>query len=131
MEATNNPLHQQLLTKLGQREGELRALLEADDANALASATGDAEVTDFKELAEQGAASAVEDVQLAHAAAELADVLSARRRLDEGTYGLCAACGEPIAEPRLLAMPQARYCTACQAEQEQASGRPGPRSPRS
>jgi len=88
------------------REAELRALLAADDARALHSATGDAEVTDFKEIAAQGAFSAVEDIQVAHAAAELSNVISARRRLDDGTYGFCADCGEPIAEQRLLAMPE-------------------------
>lgn len=126
MDATKNPLYQQLLTKLRQREGELRALLQADDAQALASARGDAEVIDFKELAAQGAASAVTDVQMAHAAEELANVVSALGRLDDGTYGFCADCGEPITEQRLLAVPQALYCTACQAAHEQASGRLGP-----
>ncbi|WP_159594211.1 TraR/DksA family transcriptional regulator [Hydrogenophaga sp. BPS33] len=126
MDATKNPLYQQLLSTLRQREGELRTLLQADDDQALASATGDAEVIDFKELAAQGAASAVADVQMAHAAEELANVLTAQRRLDDGTYGFCADCGEPITEQRLLAMPQALYCTACQAAHEQASGRLAP-----
>ena len=121
MNATRNPLYQQLLTRLQQREAELRALLQADDARALTSATGEAEVTDFKELAAQGASSAVEDVQMAHAADELATVLAAQRRLDDGSYGFCAECGEPVAEQRLLAMPQALYCTACQALHEHSS----------
>ncbi|MCW5668287.1 MAG: TraR/DksA C4-type zinc finger protein [Hydrogenophaga sp.] len=121
MNATRSPLYQQLLTRLQQREAELRALLQADDARALTSATGEAEVTDFKELAAQGASSAVEDVQMAHAADELATVLAAQRRLDDGSYGFCAECGEPVAEQRLLAMPQALYCTACQALHEHSS----------
>jgi DnaK suppressor protein len=121
MNATRSPLYQQLLTRLQQREAELRALLQADDARALTSATGEAEVTDFKELAAQGASSAVEDVQMAHAADELARVLAAQRRLDDGSYGFCAECGEPVAEQRLLAMPQALYCTACQALHEHSS----------
>lgn len=121
MNATRSPLYQQLLTRLQQREAELRALLQADDARALTSATGEAEVTDFKELAAQGASSAVEDVQMAHAADELATVLAAQRRLDDGSYGFCAECGEPVSEQRLLAMPQALYCTACQALHEHSS----------
>lgn len=121
MNATRSPLYQQLLTRLQQREAELHALLQADDARALTSATGEAEVTDFKELAAQGASSAVEDVQMAHAADELATVLAAQRRLDDGSYGFCAECGEPVAEQRLLAMPQALYCTACQALHEHSS----------
>lgn len=128
MQATKNPLYQHLLTALRQRETELRTALQADDAQALTSANGHAEVTDFKEIAAQGATSAVEDIQMAHAADELAHVLAAQRRLDDGSYGFCADCGEPIAEQRLLAMPQAMYCTPCQTERERTSGRPGPAS---
>ncbi len=124
MNMPKSPLHQQLLARLQQREAELRAVLEADDARALKSATGDTEVTDFKEIAVHGAASAVEDVQMAHAAVELANVMAAQRRLDDGTYGFCAGCSEPIAEKRLQAMPHALYCTVCQAQHERAVERP-------
>lgn len=41
---------------------------------------------------------------------ELADVEHALRRLDDGTYGICEACGRPIDEARLEAMPAARLC---------------------
>ena len=49
---------------------------------------------------------------------ELADVEHALRRLDEGTYGFCEACGKPIAEARLEAVPAARFCLADQAVAE-------------
>lgn len=126
MKAPKNPLYQQLFALLQQREAELRALLKADDARALQSATGDTEVTDFKEIAAQGAFAAVEDIQVAHAAVELENVMAAQRRLDDGNYGFCADCGEPIAEQRLLAMPQASYCMACQTQHESPVGRLGP-----
>jgi RNA polymerase-binding transcription factor DksA len=42
--------------------------------------------------------------------AELADVEHALRRLDDGTYGICEACGKPIDEERLAALPAARLC---------------------
>ena len=35
-------------------------------------------------------------------------------RLDNGDYGICLGCDEPIAEKRLRALPWARYCVACQ-----------------
>ena len=35
-------------------------------------------------------------------------------RLNAGDYGICLGCEEPIAEKRLLALPWARYCVACQ-----------------
>jgi DnaK suppressor protein len=40
----------------------------------------------------------------------LRDVDDALTKLDEGTYGKCEVCGEPIAEARLEAMPSARTC---------------------
>lgn len=51
--------------------------------------------------------------------AELADVEHALRRLDEGTYGTCEACGHPIGDERLEALPAARFCLADQARAEQ------------
>ncbi|MEA2900595.1 MAG: hypothetical protein QOH36_482 [Actinomycetota bacterium] len=50
--------------------------------------------------------------------AELADVEHALRRLDEGTYGLCEACGRPIGDARLDAIPAARLCVEDQATAE-------------
>jgi RNA polymerase-binding transcription factor DksA len=50
--------------------------------------------------------------------AELADVEHALRRLDDGTFGLCEACGRPIGEERLEALPATRFCLEDQAEAE-------------
>jgi RNA polymerase-binding transcription factor DksA len=50
--------------------------------------------------------------------AELTDVEHALRRLDDGTYGTCEACGRPISEERLEAMPATRLCLEHQAEAE-------------
>lgn len=46
---------------------------------------------------------------------QLDDVDRALAKLDEGTYGLCESCGEPIGEARLEAMPATRYCINCAA----------------
>lgn len=50
--------------------------------------------------------------------AELADVERALRRLDDGAYGICDACHEPIADARLEAQPAARFCMAHQVQAE-------------
>jgi RNA polymerase-binding transcription factor len=42
----------------------------------------------------------------------------AMRRLDQGIYGLCTFCSEPIGLPRLKALPWARYCIDCQEREE-------------
>jgi DnaK suppressor protein len=41
---------------------------------------------------------------------QLVEVEHALAKFDEGTYGLCERCSNPIAEPRLEAMPATRYC---------------------
>jgi len=37
----------------------------------------------------------------------------ALERMERGTFGQCAECGEPIAKPRLQAIPYARHCIRC------------------
>jgi len=54
---------------------------------------------------------------------ELHDIEHALRRLDEGTYGICEACGGPIGDARLEAMPHARFCVQDQSRAEQEAGR--------
>jgi len=39
-----------------------------------------------------------------------ADVVRAMEKLDDGTYGRCDVCGEPIPEGRLEALPWAVLC---------------------
>ena len=41
---------------------------------------------------------------------QLAEVARALAKVDDGTYGQCERCGEPISEARLEAMPATRYC---------------------
>lgn len=62
-------------------------------------------------------------------AAELAlsEIDAALQRLEEGSYGTCERCGEPISSQRLDVLPMTRLCTPCQYLAE--SGRS--RSPRS
>lgn len=57
---------------------------------------------------------------------ELNDIEHALKRLDDGTYGTCEACGKPIADDRLEAMPAARFCVEDQqtAEREARAGEP-------
>ena len=41
---------------------------------------------------------------------ELEDIERALGKIEDGTYGKCETCGEPIAEARLEAIPTARFC---------------------
>jgi DnaK suppressor protein len=56
----------------------------------------------------------------------LARTERALSKLDEGTYGTCDACGQPIAPARLRAMPDSVMCVACAAS-ERPSHRPARR----
>ena len=101
---------------LAQRELELCAVLRAREERSTNAANND--VSDFKDLATRQSEVAVDAVQAEHAAHELEQVLAARRRLQELTYGLCQDCGEPIDLRRLAAMPATPYCTSCQSAHE-------------
>jgi DnaK suppressor protein len=52
----------------------------------------------------------------------VADIDQALLRIKEGSYGICARCGQPIDERRLEVIPTARYDAACQAIIESANG---------
>jgi len=50
----------------------------------------------------------------------LDQIEAALRKIDKGTYGFCEFCRKPIAKPRLVALPFARYCISCQSSAETA-----------
>jgi DnaK suppressor protein len=57
--------------------------------------------------------SSTQDVSLGLMANErqlLAQVTGALQRIDQGTYGKCVVCGQPIARERLNALPYTPYC---------------------
>lgn len=39
-------------------------------------------------------------------------------RIEDGTYGVCESCGNPIGKARLLAFPRATLCVTCKQRQE-------------
>jgi RNA polymerase-binding transcription factor DksA len=43
------------------------------------------------------------------------DTEAALARVDDGSYGLCRHCEEPISTERLDILLAARYCMSCQA----------------
>ncbi|NJN17656.1 MAG: conjugal transfer protein TraR [Oscillochloris sp.] len=45
----------------------------------------------------------------------IAQIDVALERLDEGSYGTCERCGQPIGEERLEALPYATRCITCQS----------------
>ena len=94
-------------------EAEAAAL--ARDLEALFAASRDSNADD--EHDPEGVTIGFERAQLtallAAARKRVAEVDDALRRVDEGTYGLCEGCGQPIAGERLAVRPFARMCMAC------------------
>ena len=52
------------------------------------------------------------------ARAALSDVQSALWRIEDGHYGTCVACGEPLEPARLEILPQVARCMPCQRAHE-------------
>ena len=112
-----SPPTQQLAEKLRLRALELRDLIEFHSPGPMGT-DHPPEVLDFKDVAAEDTRAIIDEVTLSNASAELRQVVAALRRVEEGSYGLCLDCGEPVDERRLFALPATRYCTACQAIHE-------------
>jgi DnaK suppressor protein len=94
---------------LGTRDAELRGRIAAMAAAPERGSTlsfgkriGDGTIEAVGRLTEVGVGASLE--------LEEARVARALEKLDEGTYGLCDACGRPIAPKRLRAMPESVLC---------------------
>jgi DnaK suppressor protein len=86
------------------------------DSLALEHEPGDVQ---FDEEGGEGGTSNVDrelDLVLsAQARAAAAEIDRALEKIENGTYGLCEQCGEPIPDARLQALPQAALCVACKS----------------
>ena len=119
METYDSGLAPRFSQLLAQREVELRAILRATgDLADEAVEAEPREVVDFKDVATEQTLATVDDAKAEHAAQELESVLTARRRLDQRSYGYCLDCREAIDLRRLTALPAAPFCTSCQAIHE-------------
>ena len=48
----------------------------------------------------------------------LAQTQKALARIEDGSYGVCERCGEPIGKMRLMAFPRATLCLSCKQREE-------------
>jgi RNA polymerase-binding transcription factor DksA len=99
---------------------DLETEVHADELARRPAAEHD--VTDQKDEAARLTEQTMLEAQERRDVGELLLVRAALARLDAGTYGDCAQCGEPIALQRLLVEPAAPRCAACQAAHERAAG---------
>jgi len=76
--------------------------------------------------ADQHPADAATDLQDADRQVAVMEAVSDQRkqvdaalaRIEDGSYGTCLDCGQPLSEERLDARPEAARCVTCQAREE-------------
>ena len=117
MNAIDKRVARQLDRRLAAREQELCALLAARDEAPNIPVD---EVGDFKDCAARDVLDRLDAAQAERAAHELEEVLCARARLHDHTFGRCIDCDEAIPVQRLKAMPSTTRCAECQEHEERA-----------
>ncbi|GCE30147.1 hypothetical protein KDA_56310 [Dictyobacter alpinus] len=73
---------------------------------------------DLEESAAHASDTELEEAMLREELKLLHDIKNAIRRIDEGKYGYCQVCGQPIPVKRLDALPWAELCVKDQQESE-------------
>jgi DnaK suppressor protein len=59
------------------------------------------------------------EMSLANNAREmLAQTEHALQQIEDGTFGVCESCGEPVGKMRLMAFPRATLCLSCKQREE-------------
>ena len=110
---------------LREERARLEALLETSDLDSVDDVTTTGSVAELASIDQHPADMGTEtferqkDVSIRGSIqSALEDVGRAERRVDEGTYGTCEACGRPIGDARLKVRPAARFCVDDQAAAE-------------
>lgn len=111
---------QEVLTEL--HEHRERLVIEVrDQEEELAGLMRDAGDGAGQDQADMGATSFERDHELTvvnNARDMMAQIDRALGRIDDGTYGICESCGEPIGKMRLMAFPRATLCLSCKQREE-------------
>jgi DnaK suppressor protein len=115
----------------GQELAEVRKELEAEAAglrddistaeSEIAARLGDAVGDAGDDSADAGAKTFQREHELAltqNARELLAQIERALGRIEDGSYGVCESCGEPIGKARLQAFPRAVLCVSCKQREE-------------
>ncbi len=105
-----------LLAERAEYIGSAEALKAQADSLALEHEPGDVQFDE--EGGEGGTANVDREIDLylsAQARATVAEIDRAIAKIDDGTYGICEHCGQPIPEARLEALPYAALCVACKS----------------
>ena len=98
-----------LLAEVSTAEDDMAALLR-DGGEGAGSDQADIGSTALERDAEMSLANNTRDM--------LFQVDRAKARLEDGSYGICESCGNPIGKQRLMAFPRATLCMSCKQRQE-------------
>jgi len=108
--------------RLEQERERLEAEVERisrEGYETLSEASGENNYRDH--MADQGSATFAREMDMTldenHRTA-LADVVNALSRVENGQYGVCECCAQPISIERLKAIPTASMCIECKVAEE-------------
>lgn len=116
-EQTLSEIKNSLLVRREQISGELQELAkkddhEADNLGARFPEYGSKPDENAQEISDYTTNFATEKIL----EKTMEDIDSALDRMEDGTYGICKYCKQPISVKRLIARPVASACMACKTE---------------
>lgn len=100
--------HEEIVRSLDRRLAELTSHIEEIDRELRSTLPADWE-EQATQLESQDALGGLEKSKLQ----EVRQIREALQRIAQGSYGVCAQCGEMIAPKRLEALPTATKCISC------------------
>jgi DnaK suppressor protein len=109
-----------LLEKRKDLMNQMSFIKDNEMQSTMKEATGDHSAYSFH-MADQGTDTMEREKSFFYAQRDgrlLYHIDLALERVDAGTYGLCQSCNEPISDERLEAVPHARLCIKCKANEE-------------
>ncbi len=118
MAIDTNQMKQRLEARRTELQTHLGALTEAHPkpVGAIEASEGP---QDFEDIAVDFLETQKEQSLEVNEQALLTEIERALERIDNGTYGICVDCGQPIPEKRLEAMPWAARCVKDEERLEQ------------
>ena len=120
----NGKLLARLKTTLESERGRLVVEVEEMEragAENLSEMSGENNYRDH--MADQGTATFTRELDMTlvgNTRTMLADVERALARLENGEYGICTRCSEPISDSRIEAVPAAELCITCKEWEEKS-----------
>jgi DnaK suppressor protein len=109
-----------LIAKRKEMQSHMESITDSEKETTIRDASGDHSAYAFH-MADQGPDTMEREKNFFYAQRDgklLAHIERALDRIENGEYGLCRSCGQPIAFARLEAVPHATLCIQCKSNQE-------------